>query len=247
MPHKKSTYQTKKTKKHSSNTISSVSNVSVSNVSSVSSVSDISNANFNKITKNTLPVNNSYPFGNLAYGYSVQSNKRPDDNKYFHYYKYTYNVQTNQPVMTYDNFITQNKLSNMTNQQYKYYQQFQPQYFYFNGSYDVANKKPTVLAIQANVKYPMFSGGSIVGETNSQIGYTPQPTQSPHNVNPNTVISSLNDGNIQVYGNSPAYTGVMAGELPGQNIIANRNAQQTKVNNANINNPAYFNYGQYYY
>jgi hypothetical protein len=203
------------------------------------------------IGKKFIPVTNSYPFANLGYGYpnpaySIQVNKKPDDNKYFHNYKYTYNVQVNKPVLTYNNFITQRKLNNITPQEHKYYQQFQQQSYNFNGHYEVANHKPTVLALQANLGFPMYSGGPAVGETNGQIGYTPQPTQSTQSINPNSLIG-LNSGNVQVYKNSPAYTGVQAKTLPGQNLIANMNAEQTKANNANINNPAYFNYNQYYY
>ena len=207
--------------------------------------------NYKNIGKKINPSNNSYPFGNLGLGYtnpaySAQVVKRPDDNKYLNNYKYTYNVQVNKPVLTYNNFATQTKLNNMTPQEHRYYQQFQQQTYYYNGNYEVANSKPTVLAIQASLDHPMYSGGPVVGETNGQIAYTPQPTQSPQSVNPNSLIGT-NSGNVQVYGNSPAYTGVQAKTLPGQNLIANYNAQQTKANNANIHNPAYFNYGQYYY
>jgi hypothetical protein len=203
---------------------------------------------YNIIRKKNIPVNNSYPVGILGQVYPAQMNIHPDVNKYFQNNNYTYSVQMNKPVLTYDNFITQNTLKNMTSQEHKYYQQFQQQTYNFNGNYDVVNKKPTVLAIQAKLQYPSFYTGPVVGEINGQTGYTPQPTQSSQpiiNVNPNTF--GPNGGTVQIYGNSPAYTGIQAKTSPGQNAIANINTQQTKANNANINNPAYFNYGQYYY
>lgn len=196
--------------------------------------------NYKNISKKNVPVNNTYPVDILGH-----MNKHPEMNKYFQNNKYTYSVQMNKPVLTYNNFLTQKALNNMTYQEYQYYQQFQQQTYNFNGTFDVVNKKPSVIAIQSSLNYPMFSGGPSVGQTNGQIGYTPQPTSSPMNVNPNTL--TVNGGIIQNYGNSPAYTGVLPKTLPGQNEIANMNAQQTKANNANINNPAYFNYGQYYY
>lgn len=196
-------------------------------------------------------VINSYPYQNLGYNfpipaYSVQIKKKQDETKYFRNYHYDYNVQVNKPVMTYDNFITQQSSKNMSQLEHRYYNQMNQQYYMFNGNYEVANNKPIKLALQAGLKFPVYSGGPAVGETNGQIGYNPQPTQSPSNINPN-VITGFNNGNIQLYGNSPAYTGVQAKTLPGQNLIAEQNYNQTKANNANINNPAYFNYGQYYY
>lgn len=208
----------------------------------------INHLNYKNINKKNIPIINSYPVGILGPLYSIQTNKRPDINKYFQNDKYTYNVQMSKPVLTYGNYVTQKTLSNMTPQEHKYYQQFQQHTYNFNGTYDVVNKKPAVLAIQSNLHYPMFSGGPNINETNGQIGYTPQPTQSTPsqlNVSPGTL--GPNGGTVQIYGNSPAYTGVQANTLPGENIIENMNAQQTKANNANINNPAYFNYGQYYY
>lgn len=214
---------------------------------------ETNNLNFdnNGNIKRIIQLNNSYPYGSNGYNlqnpqYSVQNNKKTDNNKYFKNYKYDYNVQVNKPSLTYDNFIYQTELKNMTPQEYRYYQKMQEKYFIYNGNYEVANQKPTILAIQANLNYPMYSGGPTVGETNGQIGYTPQATQSPQNINPGNLIGS-NNGNVQVYGNSPAYTGVQPKTLPGQNLIAEMNYTQTKANNANINNPAYFNYGKYFY
>lgn len=199
---------------------------------------------------NSNPIVNSYPYGNLGYttqnpSYSAQVIRRPDDNKYFHNYKYNYNVQVNKPEMTYDNFIARQQLHNMTPEEYRYYQQFEQKYFYYNGNYEVSNQKPTVLAIQANLDCPMYTGGPAIGETNGQIGYA-QSAQFAQSINPNSLIG-LASGNVQIYGNSPAYTGIQAKTLPGSALIANINYNQTKANNADINNPAYFNYGQYYY
>jgi hypothetical protein len=196
-------------------------------------------------------VINSYPYENLGYNfpipsYSVQIKRKPDDTKYFRNYKYDYNVQVNKPLMTYDYFMAQQALKNMSQQEYRYYNQMNQQYYAYNGNYAVANNKPIKLALQAGLDFPQYSGGPQTGEINGQMGYTPQPTQSPSNVNPN-VISGFNNGNVQIYGNSPAYTGIQAKTLPGQNLITQQNFIQTQANNANINNPAYFNYGQYYY
>jgi hypothetical protein len=230
----------KKSSKHSSENLSTIF-VDEPNVSQ-----NIYNKNVN--LNNVI---NSYPYQNLGYNfpipsYSVQIKRKPDETKYFRNYRYDYNVQVNKPVMTYDNFIAQETLKNMSQQEYRYYNQMNQQYYIYNGNYAVANNKPIKLALQAGLDFPQYSGGPQTGEINGQMGYTPQPTQSPPSVNPN-VISGFNNGNVQIYGNSPAYTGVQAKTLPGQNLIAQQNFIQTQANNANINNPAYFNYGQYYY
>jgi len=210
-------------------------------------------SHFNFELKKNYPVNNSYPFANLGYNlpkptYSAQVIRRPDDNKYFHNYRYNYNVQVNKPTLTYDNYVTRLAQKNMSNKERAYYEKLNQKYYYYNGNYELANNNPPVLQLQANIEYPMYSGGPMVGETNGQIGYTPQPTQSAQSTQvPNPNGFGLNSGNVQIYGNSPAYTGVQAKTLPGQDLIANINAQKTKAANANINNPAYFNYGQYYY
>ena len=211
------------------------------------------NVNQNIYNKNVNLNNviNSYPYQNLGYNfpipsYSVQIKKKPDETEDFRNYRYDYNVQVNKPVMTYNNFIAQETSKNMSQQEYRYYNQMNQQYYIYSGNYAVANNKPIKLALQAGLDFPQYSGGPQIGETNGQMGYIPQPTQSPPSVNPN-VISGFNNGNVQMYGNSPAYTGVQAKTLPGQNLIAQQNFIQTQANNANINNPAYFNYGQYYY
>lgn len=241
--HKKDVVKKKHHKKNSTKNSQDLSNIFV-NESNVNQSIYNQNVNLNNVI-------NSYPYQNLGYNfpipsYSVQIKRKPDDTKYFRNYTYDYNVQVNKPVMTYDNFIAQETLKNMSEQEYRYYNQMNQQYYIYNGNYEVANNKPVKLALQSGLNVPQYSGGPVVGETNGQIGYTPQPTQYPPSVNPN-VISGFNNGNVQMYGNSPAYTGVQAKTLPGQNIIAQQNFIQTQANNANINNPAYFNYGQYYY
>jgi hypothetical protein len=217
------------------------------NINYFSSDSTINNVlNYKNVEHNNNQIINSYPFQNLGYNfpnpsYSVQIKRRPDD-KYFKNYKYDYNVQVNKPVLTYDNFITQEALKNMTPAEYRYYNQFQEKYYIYNGNYEVANQKPLVLAIQSNLNYPVYSGPNAV-EFNANMYQNNTPSQ---NSNQN-VISGFNTGNVQIYGNSPAYTGVQAKTLPGQNLIAQQNFTQTKANNANINSPAYGNYGNYFY
>jgi hypothetical protein len=202
---------------------------------------------FNK-NEQQKPVCNSYPLSNIGYNfpnpeYSVQVIKRPDDNTYFNNYRYYYNVQVNKPTLTYDNFITQQKMKNMTEQEYRYYQQMNNNYFYFNGNYEVANDKPNKVLLQANLNYPMFSGGPATGEMNGQIGYTPQPTKSPNTTMVNSNDIRLNTTGVQVYGNSPAYYGVQANTVMNQTMITNNNNN----NKSYGQNPAYNNYGQYYY
>ena len=202
-----------------------------------------------------MPVNNSYPMGNLGYNfpnpnYSAQVIRRPDDNKYFHNYRYNYNVQVNKPVMTYDNYITHLALKNMTPQEQRYYAKLNQKYYYYNGHYDIEGGKQNVVALQANLNYPTYMGGPAVGEINGQAGYTPQPTKSAPSVNPYDSIG-LNTTGIQIYGNSPAYYGVQSKTLPGQNLVSNLNMNTYNANNIpnnnNAYNPAYSNYGQYYY
>ena len=188
---------------------------------------------------------NSYPYGKtglLNPLYSVHNNTKIENAKYFNEHKYTYNVQTNKPVLTYENYMTQQQINKMTPQEYKYYQQFNKKYYVYNGNFDVVNDKPIILALQANLTHPIYSGGPNVNETNGQISHTVSPTSL--NVNS---FTGGNNASVQLYLNSSAYTGVQAKTLPGENMIANMNAEQTKANNANINNPAYFNYGQYFY
>lgn len=230
-------------KKHKKQTTKNKSDLFVSSSSS----SSMDNQLYYKHTNNNKSkvLNDSYPyqlFGNNTQmpPYSVQIKKKLDDNKYFKNYTYDYNVQVNKPIMTYDNYKMHQKLKNMTKEEYCYYNKFQEKYFMYNGNFDVANKKPSALAIQASLKYPTFSGSSmaynVANETN-----TPQIS-----VNPN-LVNGFNNGNVMIYGNSPAYTGVQAKTLPGQNLIAQQNYIQTQINNANINSPAYANYGKYFY
>ena len=195
------------------------------------------------------PIVNSYPLGNLGYNfpnpnYSVQKIRRPDDNIYFYNYRYNYNVQVNKPVLTYDNYITHMAQKNMTAQEQRYYAKLNEKYYYYNGNYDIEGDKQNVVAVQANLNYPMFMGGPAVGEINGQSGYTPQPTHSAPMVNSNDIFG-LNTSGIQVYGNSPAYYGVQSKTLPGQNSTI-RNPNNTP-NPQTGYNPAYSNYGQYYY
>lgn len=176
--------------------------------------------------KKHYPVNNSYPLSNLGYNmpnpaYSAQVIRRPDDNKYFHNYTYDYNVQVNKPVLTYSNYVTRLEEKNINNKERIYHEKLNQKYFYYNGTYELLDNKPSVLALQSNINYPISM------------------------INSNNLTPNLN--NIQSYTNSSAYYGVQAKTLPGQNLIANMNAEKTKAINANINNPAYFNYGQYYY
>lgn len=195
------------------------------------------------------PVYNSYPVGNLGYNfpnpnYSVQKIRRPDDNKYFHNYRYNYNVQVNKPVLTYDNYITHLALKNMTPQEQCYYTKLNEKYYYYNGHYDVEGDKQNVVALQANLNYPMYMGGPAVGEINGQAGYTLQPTKSAPTVNSNDTFG-MNTNGIQIYGNSPAYYGVQSKTLPEQNLMYT-NPNNTP-NPQTGYNPAYSNYGQYYY
>jgi hypothetical protein len=194
------------------------------------------------------PVFNSYPVGMFGYdlpnaSYSVQKIRRPDDNKYFHNYRYNYNVQVNKPILTYDNFIAQRTAKNMTAQEQRYYAKMNEKYYYYNGNYEIDGDKQNVVALQANLNYPMYMGGPAVGEINGQAGYTPQPTKSAPNVNPYDTY--INTNGIQVYGNSPAYYGVQSKTLPGENLMYT-NPNNTP-NPKTGYNPAYSNYGQYYY
>jgi hypothetical protein len=212
---------------------------------------NISNLDVNHQNKN-IAVCNSYPLGNLGYNfpnpsYSVQVIRRPDDNKYFHNYKYNYNAQVNKPVMTYDNYITQRALKNMTPAECRYYAKMNEKYYYFNGNYDVPGDKQNIVELQAMLNYPMYMGGPAVGEINGQMGYNQQSGNSYPSkpiVNSNDV-TGLNSNGIQIYANSPEYYGVQAKTLPGQNL-SYRNPNNTP-NPRTGYNPAYSNYGQYYY
>jgi hypothetical protein len=204
---------------------------------------------FNNTQNKNVPVCNSYPLSNMGYNfpnplYSSQIIRRPDDNQYFRDYKYTYNVQVNKPVLTYENYVTQNALKNMTPEECRYYAKMNEKYYYFNGGYDVPGDKQNIVALQAGLNYPMYSGGPATGEINGQAGYMPQPTRSAPVVNPNDPII-LNTNGVQVYANSPDYYGVQAKTLPGQNLYY-RNPNNTP-NPTTGYNPAYSNYGQYYY
>jgi hypothetical protein len=209
-----------------------------------------SNINFEQQQIN--PVCNSYPLGNLGYNlpnphYSVQTIRRPDDNKYFHNYRYSYSVQVKKPTLTYDNYIANLSLKNMSEQECRYYAKLNQKYYYYNGHYDIEGNKPNVVALQANLNYPMYMGGPSVGEINGQAGYTPQPTKSAPMVNSNDTYG-LNTTGIQIYGNSPAYYGVQSKTLPSLNMNTyNANNITNNTNGNNAYNPAYSNYGQYYY
>ena len=161
------------------------------------------------------------------YPYSIQTNI-----KYQYIPKYQYSVQTEQPKMTYDNYVIQTALNNMSPQEYKYYQKLQKTNYNYNGNYQLLNNKPTKMTIQSKLKTSFYPRGST--EVNG--------TLDIYNLDNNN-----NNGSIQVYTNTPAYIGIQPKTSREQTAIANMNAQQTKANNANINNPAYFNYGKYYY
>jgi hypothetical protein len=237
MPFKK--HKKKSTKNNSNNSSSSSS-------SSMDNELYYKNANRNK----NKVLNDSYPyqfFGNNTQmpSYSVQIKKKLDDGKYFKNYKYDYNVQVNKPIMTYDNFKTQQELKNMTREEYCYYNKFQEKYYLFNGNFDVVNKKPNALAVQASLKYPMPLGPVKIADSSIVSNVVNEPNNQV-SVNPN-LIYGFNNDNVMLYTNSPVYTGVQAKSLPGQNLIAQQNYIQTQVNNANINSPAYANYGKYFY
>ena len=204
------------------------------------------NYNF-KHKKNNLSIN-SLPLANLGYNfpnplYSTQIIRRPDDNKYFHNYIYDYNVQVNKPILTYENYVTQLAQKNMSNQERKYYEKLNQKYFYYNGTYEIVDNKPIVLALQSNLTYPLYDSGPIVGETNGQIGQN--GTQSYKHlpvpmVNSNDLIGT-NNGNIQTYANSPAYYGVQSKTLPGQQLIPNLTKNTYNGNNIPNNNNQFFN------
>lgn len=238
----------KSNKKNSTSKSSLFTGTSVS-TSDNTSVSNILNYKVEK--KLSVPINNSYPFGSLGYNfptpnYSVQKIVRPDDNKYFHNYKYNYNVQSNKPVMTYDQYMYKLRQKEMTPQEYRYYQQFEKKYFYYNGNYELQDNKPVVLAIQTSLNYPTFSGGSAL-ETNNQ-PLNAQSAYSGQSGVPNSLYAQTNyvagiGGSVQIYGNSPAYTGVQAKTLPGQNLTLNASNPNNQANianaNANVYNMAY--------
>jgi hypothetical protein len=212
------------------------------------SVSNVLNYKVEKKLSLASPVNNSYPFGSLGYNfptpnYSVQKLVRPDDNKYFHNYKYNYNVQSNKPVMTYDQYMYKQAQKAMTPQEYRYYQQFNQKYFYYNGNYELQDHKPVILAVQASLNYPTFSGGSAL-ENNSQVinAQTAQISQPiPNSLSGQTNYVAGIGGSVQIYGNSPAYTGVQAKTLPGQNIMINNANNANNVNNMNNANANVYN------
>jgi hypothetical protein len=202
--------------------------------------------NYKFDNKKVNPNINSYPLANLGYNfpnptYSTQVIRRPDDNKYFNNYKYNYNVQVNKPSLTYGNYITQLSQKNMSEQERKYYEKLNQKYFYYNGTYEVVDNKPIVLALQSNLTYPLYSSGPIVGETNGQFGYTQQSytTMPVPMVNSNDLIG-LNSGNIQTYANSPAYYGIQSKTLPGQNQIPNLTKNTYSGNNIPNNNNQFF-------
>jgi len=246
---RKSDKTNKKHKKHKKHGIKQKSMHKNNNLNNILN-SDEDNLLLNNINlEQTNPVCNSYPVGNSGYYlpnpvYSVQKIKNPDDNKYFHNYKYNYNVQVNKPVLTYDNYITQKAIKNMTNKEYCYYAKLNEKYYYYNGEYNINNDKQNVLTIQTNLNYPMYMGGPTIGEINSQIGYTPQPTKSAPTIDPNSILN-LDTNGVQIYSNSPEYYGVQPKTFPGSNITS-RNPNNTP-NPITGYNPAYSNYGQYYY
>ena len=174
------------------------------------------------------PTANGYPSANLGYNfpnppYSTQVIRRPDDNKYFHNYRYDYNVQVNKPTLTYDNYVAHLAQKNMSNKERKYYEQINQKYYYYNGTWDAVDNKPVVLAVQTNLNYPTYTSGPIIGEANGQIGYNQQVQRSPlvPMVNSNDLIGA--GGNIQVYTNSSAYYGIQSKSLPFQNSVSNIN------------------------
>lgn len=184
-------------------------------------------------------LNNSYPYGNLGYNfpahsYCIQKEKIPNINKYFKNDSLNYNVQINKPIFSYDNYIMQKEIKAKNSCNCRYNQNNKPKKFVYNGNFEIANNKPNKLIVQANLNNPMYSQTIINNNNNNlTLGYNDNLTTVP--------------GTIQSIEKTPLYTGVQAKTLPGQNLIAERNAEQTKANNANLNNPAYFNYGQYYY
>jgi hypothetical protein len=192
------------------------------------------------------PTTNSYPLANLGYNfpnpsYSAQVIRRPDDNKYFHNYRYNYNVQVNKPTLTYDNYVAHLAQKNMSNQERKYYEQINQKYYYYNGTWEVVDNKPVVLALQTNLNYPTYTSGPIVGEANGQIGYNQQVQRTPPvpMVGSNDLIGA--GGNIQNYTNSPAYYGVQSKTLPYQNAIPNLTKNTFNGNNIpNVNNQFYY-------
>lgn len=181
--------------------------------------------------KKINPPTNSYPYANLGYNfpnpsYSAQVIRRPDDNKFFHNYIYNYNVQINKPTLTYNNYVAHLAQKNMSNKERKYYEKINQQYFYYNGTAEVVDNKPVVLSLQTNLNYPTYANGPTVGEMNGQIGYNQQVQRIPSKpmINSNDLIG-LNNGNVQIYTNSPAYYGVQSKSLPFQNSIPNINNQ----------------------
>ena len=79
-----------------------------------------------------LIYNRDYNYNNTTF--NVQKLTRPDDTPYYANYKYTYNVQVMKPVLTYDNFMYQQRKSGLD--EYDYYQaKSDPHFNYKNKFY----------------------------------------------------------------------------------------------------------------
>jgi hypothetical protein len=121
--------------------------------------------------------------------YSAQVIRRPDDNKYFQNYTYSYNVQVDKPTLTYDDYMTQQFQKNMTNQEWKYYNKLNQKYFYYGNNYSLINNQPSQFTVQSRLHYPMMTTNSVIHSNN---------TFGPNN------------SGVQNYTNSPEYTGILA-------------------------------------